>query len=196
MRGNVAVTDQGFTSPSPKVTPEPEAKRIDRQDELQRLINTNLPMSSTQPNVAMLIDASGDLRGVSVGDKLHALLTHKIDANLIGNLADIKVLKERGIFDELFGGNSSLIRVAHERSKVDYVLLGKATYSFRAQSSVQADLLACDLVLTYRLFDHSAAMVRANSLSSVGAGFTNRQALENASEGIAQQLLNIADVIQ
>jgi hypothetical protein len=198
-------TAQGSPAVGPLLSPTPPAQtRLEqspaptipsssRGEGFQELINTKLSKSSTQPNVALLIDSTGTGAGA---DALQGFLTGT-KVRIIANLADVNALKSGGFFDQLYAGNSGLLGQAIQLSHVDYILVGKATYSFRRQAGLDPDLLTCDLTLSVRLADHSGTVVQSASFSALGPGFSESQALERASENAAQQLKSrIIDSIQ
>jgi hypothetical protein len=158
-----------------------------REDRFRRLINANLSLSSSKPNVALLIESSASIGGTSVVDSLDGFLTDATQARLVTNLADINALKVGGFFDELYNGNPQLLSQAAQLSRVDYILVGRATSSFR-QANLDPDLLTCDLKVTCRLVDRSGTVVRSGSFVAAGAGFTQGNALNGAAENVARQL--------
>ncbi len=158
------------------------------EDKFITSINTNLSVSTTKPNVAMLIDASGSETAGSVSDQLQGILSRATRVRVVSNIADPAVLKTEGFFDTLYGGNQHLLNRAAQISRVDYILMGKATYSFRKQAAIESDLMTCDLILTCRLFDRSGTMVHDDRFSTSGPGFTEDKALENASDEAGQRL--------
>jgi hypothetical protein len=151
------------------------------------LINSSLSVSSSQPNLALLVDSSGPPTPGSVNDSLGGFLSGT-KVRVVGNVADISALKSEGFFDDLYGGNSKFLSQIAQLSHVDYILLGKATYSFRRQPELDPDLMTCDLSLSSRLADRTGTVVRTESFSTTGPGFTPAQALERATENAAQQL--------
>jgi hypothetical protein len=151
------------------------------------LINSNLSVSSSQPSLALLVDSSGPSTLGSINDSLGGFLSGT-KFRIVANLADLNALKTQGFFDDLFGGNSTFLSQAAQLSHVDYILLGKATYSFRRQPELDPDLMTCDLSLTSRLADRTGTVVRTESFSTTGPGFTPAQALERATENAARQL--------
>jgi hypothetical protein len=151
------------------------------------LINSNLSVSSSQPNLALLVDSSGPPTPGSINDSLNGFL-NGTKVRIVANLADLSALKTQGFFDDLFGGNSSFLSQAAQLSRVDYILLGKAAYSFRRQPELDPDLMTCDFSLTSRLADRTGTVIRSASFSTTGPGFTPAQALERATENAAQQL--------
>src|ERR1017187_4532520 len=158
-----------------------------REDEFRKLINTNLSLSSTQPNVALLIESTGPGITGSVANALQGFLADT-RVHLIGNLANIEDLKGGGFFEDLYGGNGQFLIEAARLSRVDYILLGKAAYSFRRQVNLDPDLLTCDLTLVSRLVDRTGTVVRSGSFTAAGPGFTQEKALESATENVARQL--------
>jgi hypothetical protein len=158
-----------------------------RESQFGELINRSLSVSTALPNLAVLIDSSGPPTPGSVGDSLSGFLAGS-KVKIINNLADINALKTQGFFDDLYGGNSGFLSKAAQLSRVDYILLGNATYSFRRQAELDPDLTTCDLSLTVRLANRAGTFVQSESFSVTGPGFTQAQALERASENAAQRL--------
>jgi hypothetical protein len=190
---------RGFSEPTSPTTPGRSARletrpetpsapeAASREIVFRGLINSNLSVSSSQPNLALLIDSSGPPTPGSINDSLNGFLSGT-KVRMVTNLADLSALKTQGFFDDLFGGNSTFLSQAAQLSHVDYILLGKATYSFRRQPELDPELTTCDLSLTSRLADRTGTMVRTDSFSTTGPGFTPAQALERATENVAQQL--------
>jgi hypothetical protein len=152
------------------------------------LINTGLSVSASQSNLALLIDSTDDGIAGSLVDSLRGFLGGNGRVNLVANLADVAALKQHGFFNDFFSGNAHLLAQAAELGHVDYILLGRANYSFRAQPSIDADLLTCDLTLNCRLVNRNGTGVTSAAFTAAGAGFGRPQALERAAENAARQI--------
>lgn len=159
-----------------------------REDEFRQLINTHLSISPTQPNVGILIEPSKPEPGGSIADSLFGFLTSTTKIRFIANLADTRALTAGGFFDDLYAGNGQFLTQAFRLSRLDYLLLGKAVYSFRRQPTLDPELITSDLTLTCRLVDRTGTVTQSVSFSSTGAGYTETQALERATENAATQL--------
>jgi hypothetical protein len=158
-----------------------------REEQFRALINTNLAISATQPTIALVVVPAGSEAGVSVADALQGFLADP-RFQFAANLADVQALRTGGFFDEMYAGNGRFLRDAAQISRVSYILLGKASYSFRQQPDLAADLLTCDLTVTCRLVDHDGTVVHSGSFSAPGPGFGQAQALQHAAERVARQL--------
>jgi hypothetical protein len=161
--------------------------RAQREAGFRALINTNLSLSSSQPNVAFVIETTGTETVGSVPDALQGFLVGA-KVHLIGNLADARALSGAGFFDDLYSGNGRFLSLAAKLSRVDYILLGRASYSFRRQPALDEALLTCDLTLSCRLVDRNGTVVQSGTFAATGPGFTQSQALERAAENTARQL--------
>jgi hypothetical protein len=159
-----------------------------REDEFRSLINSHLSISSTQPNVAFLIDASGPTDEGSIPDMLSGFLAPLVSVQINPNPADINSLKARGFFEDLYAGNSQLLSLVATSSHANYVLVGKAAYSFRHNTTLDHDLVTSDLLLTTRLMNHVGTVIISSSFTSAGVGFTNSEALEHAVKKAAERL--------
>jgi len=162
-------------------------KTPNRDEQFRAIINTNLSLSASQPNVALVILPTGSENSTSVSDILQGLLADS-RLHFIGNLADLVALKQGGFFDDMYAGNGRFLGVAAQLAHVDYILLGNASYSFRPQPELNPDLITCELTVSARLADHNGTMVRSGSFSAPGPGFSQQQALERAAENVARQL--------
>src|SRR5205807_35361 len=120
-------------------------------------------MSPSQPNVSLLIDASGPGDSRSLADSLRGFLSGT-KLRLVGNLADVNRLKAGDFFEALYAGDGQLLGDAIRISRVDYILMGRAAYSFRPQPNLDPNLITCDLKVTYRLVDHSGTMTQSGSV--------------------------------
>jgi len=174
------------TSPVPTATPPQVTNKA--ADEFRTLINTGLSVSSSRPNVALLFDSTDDGTAGSVVDSLRGFLLGSARVNLVANLADVAALKQHGFFNDLYSGNARLLAQAAQLAHVEYILLGKASYSFRPQPSIDADLLTCDLTLSCRLVDRNGTGITSAAFTAAGPGFGRPQALEQAAENAARQV--------
>jgi hypothetical protein len=167
--------------PPPKKTPS-------REEVFLGLINGDLTISTTRPNVAVVIDSSGSTGTRSVAEALQGFLGNDGQAQLIGNIADMDALKVGGFFEDLYAGNGQFLKAAAQKSHIDYMLLGKAAISFRRQPDIDPTLITCDLTLSAKLADHAGTIVRSGSFTVAGPGFTEDQALQQATENLALQV--------
>ena len=107
--------------PGPTEPPSAKPVFLTREEQLTKLINSNLSISAAQPNIAVVIVASGP--GNS-GSAVNALQRSLSDPNLhlIFNLADINKLMTAGFFDDMYSGDGQLAYRAVQLSRVDYIL--------------------------------------------------------------------------
>jgi hypothetical protein len=188
----VAPTERGDALPSgpalPAVVPEePKTDATDaREAAFRRLINSDLTVASSKGRtLAILIDSSGSagaiteaISGFLRDDKFH----------LVAELGDIVPLKAAGYFDEMYAGNRRLLSLAAAISGVDYILLAKASYSFRRQDTIDPEFLTCQLSLKFRLIYRTGIVVASASVTAAGPGFTEALALDRAAENGAKEL--------
>jgi hypothetical protein len=158
-----------------------------KSPEFATFVNRHVSLSSSQRNVALVIDTHGQANPTPVGDLLGGFLGDK-NVRTILNLVDVRGLKANGFFEDFYAGNRDLIREAIRLSGVDYVLLGEAEYQFRKQPALDPDLITCDLTVKSRLADRRGTIIQSAVFSAPGPGFTEAQAIERAAENIAQQL--------
>ena len=190
-----AASGQQALSPAPELQSLPRPSRIEliepatpsREEQFARLINTNLSISSTQSNVGLLVAASGPGSPSSVVDALQGFITDP-KIHFIFNLADTDALRSAGFFDDMYSGNGQFLSQAVRLSRLDYILLAKATYSCSRQPDLSPDLLTCELNFTCRLVDRTGSTVQSGSFTAPGPGFSESQALKRAAENVAKQL--------
>jgi hypothetical protein len=151
------------------------------------LVNHQVNLSTSQRNVALVIDAPELIDATQMGDLVNGFLNDQ-KVRTILNMVDLKALRASRFFDDFYAANGPLLREAAQVSGVDYVLLGKAEYKFRKQTALDPDLITCDLTFRGRLADRQGTIVQSAMFSTAGPGFTETQALEKAAENAARQL--------
>ena len=160
-----------------------EPKRVD----FANFVNRHVSLSTSQRNVALVVDTPGQTVPIPVGDLLNGFFGDQ-KVRTILNLVDVKGLKANGFFDDFYAGSGDLIREAIRLSGVDYVLLGQAEYNFQNKTTLNPELITCDLTVRCRLADRRGTIIQSGMFSAPGAGFTEAKALENAAEAVARQL--------
>ena len=150
------------TSPEaipPKVTtikPREKGEKEERLNEFKTLINAFITTHFSKPNIALVIESKKTESGVSPENALYNLLrTEKI--NIIINLFKEEPFKAEGFFNEIYNGNTELLRHADALSKIDNLILGRLSYSFQKGVGIDRDLVSCNIKFSYNytfaLFD-------------------------------------------
>jgi hypothetical protein len=189
-KGSSAPSGAGPVQPSGSTGVKQPQNPVDdrvQKPSFSNFVNRHVSLSSTQRNVALVIDSAGSTDPKPVADLLNGFLGDK-NIRTILNLVDVKGLKANGFLNDFYAGNGDLIRDAIRLSGVDYVLLGQAEYQFRKQPALDPDLITCDLTVKSRLADRRGTIIQSAVFSAPGPGFTEAQAIERAAENIAQQL--------
>ncbi|MCX7590988.1 MAG: alkaline shock response membrane anchor protein AmaP [Kiritimatiellae bacterium] len=154
------------------------SERQRRLEEFKALINRAVPRLPGKTTIAMVIDAAPLSGGLS--PELAFCGSLQSDrAAFVSNLFRLDLLKAKGFFNDIYQGDQQLLQAAASLSGVDYVVMGRLSYSFRRSSSVDTNLISCDLNLSCRVANREGAVILTDSLSAVGPGFSEEAALEN-----------------
>jgi hypothetical protein len=151
-----------------------------RLQEFKSLINDHVNVQRGKSNVALVIEAK-NTGGVSPESLLHNRLKAE-NANIIDNLFKKALFKSRGFFEEIYDGNTELLRQTDVLSKLDKLILGKLNYSYQRGAAVDKDLVSCDIRFSYKVFNSNGDAVRSDSINTVGPGFSEDAALERGLE--------------
>jgi hypothetical protein len=187
---NVRVPESTPTPPvtTPSRTPEPTlfptiTKGEKRLNQLKKLLNRDITTYPNKSNVTFVIDAAKTESGFSPENTLyHQLRSEKI---YIINLFKEDQFKSMGFFQEIYNGNTEILKQADAFPKVDYILLGKLNYSFR-KGTVDRDLVSCDINFSFKIINKNAEIIRSDSLNVTGPGFSEDTALERGLEILSE----------
>lgn len=136
-------------------------------------------------NTALVIAAPLGPDGFAPSDALYGLLRAP-STNVVLNLFDEQRFKDSGAFAMLYGGDAQPLRNAGALARVDYLVLAKVLYTFSRSPEIDQDLRSCRLTFGYKTFDRKANLIKADSLTTVGAGLSEVAALKTALERLAQ----------
>lgn len=136
-------------------------------------------------NTALVIDAPIGPDGFEPSNALYGLLSTSA-INVVLNLFDEQRFKSSGAFAGLYGGDTQFLHQTGALAKVDYLVLAKVLYSFSGFTEIDQDLRSCRLTFSYKTFDRGANVIKADSLTAVGAGLSEVAALKTALERLAQ----------
>lgn len=182
------------TSLLPEVEPPfPKPPKIDENEgepnEFKLLINRDITIRVGKPNIAIVIESKKTESGFTPENTLYNLLrTEKV--NLIINLFKEESFKAKGFFREIYDGNIKLLRQANALSKIDYLILGKLNYSFQKDARIDRDLISCNINFSYKIINKNAEIVRSDSFSVIGPGFSEDAALERGLEILSEKYSN------
>lgn len=152
-----------------------------RLQEFKSLINYSVNVQSGKSNVALVVEAKNTEGGVSP----ESLLSNRLkaeNANIIDNLFKKSPFKARGYFEEIYDGNTELLRQTDVLSKLDNLILGKLNYSCQRGVAVNKELVSCDIRFSYKVFDKNGDAVRSDSINAVGPGVSEDAALDRGLE--------------
>ncbi|MFP4390126.1 MAG: toll/interleukin-1 receptor domain-containing protein [Desulfococcaceae bacterium] len=85
-------------------------------------------------------------------------------------------------FTEAFTGNVQSLSDKNFFGPMDALVLGRANLSFQKKSTLDPDLISCNLNFSMQAFGKSGEMMGSNSFRVVGVGFSNDDAARNAME--------------
>lgn len=169
-------------------TPQTAPARQARLEEFKALIHRGVGGVPGKTTIAMAMDAAPVGGGLSPDSAFYRGLRSD-KAIFVSILARMDLLKGKGFFEELYQGDQELLRTAASISGADYLILGRLTSGFRRGASVDASLISCDLHLSCRVANRTGTVVLDDSLSAVGAGFTEAAAVENAGRVLSANFL-------
>ncbi len=157
-----------------------------RLQEFKSLINDSVYVQRGKSNVALVIEAKNTEGGVSPESLLHNRFKAE-NANIIDNLFKKAPFKSKGFFEEIYDGNTELLRQTYVLSKLDKLILGKLNYSCQRGVAIDKDLVSCDIRFSYKVFDKNGDAVRSDSINAVGPGFSEDAALERGLEILTEK---------
>lgn len=85
-------------------------------------------------------------------------------------------------FAQAFAGNVHSLSGKSFFPAMDALVLGRANVSFQKKSTLDPDLISCNLNFSMQAFGKSGEMTGSNSFRVVGVGFSNEDAARNAME--------------
>lgn len=95
---------------------------------------------------------------------------------------------EDGKFEELFSGNLDMVRFFSLNKHADYIILVKKFSKFRTNPQV-SDVISSDLTLQIKIIaTNPIKLVNSTSISTIGPGFSNKDAEKNAVEKMYRSL--------
>ncbi len=169
---------------SPKPLETDQGQEVPKEFAL--LINRDIPIRVGKSNIAIVIKSRKDEKGFTPENSLYSLLrTEKV--NLIVNLFKEKSFKAKGFFREIYDGNTDLLRQAKALSKIDFLILGELSYSFQKDSKIDSDLISCNINFSYKTLNKNAEIIKSDTVSVIGPGFSENAALGRGLEILAEQ---------
>lgn len=169
--------------PAPK--PAPVSATNPRLQELKSMVN-HVKTDSSKQNAALIIDSTPTRSGLSPKMKLHGLFKDS-SMNIIGNLFKEEQFIRSGFFREIYEGNTDLLMESGALLGIDFLLLGKLSYSFRKSGMLDSDLISCETNFAYKIISNVGNVIGSDNLRQTGAGFTEDGALESALENLPVQ---------
>jgi len=146
-----------------------------RLDEFKSLVN-KVKIDSSRKNIALVIDSTPPRSGFSPQLKLYGLCRNG-SVNIIGNLFHEERFIRSDFFNEIYEGDTKLLKESGALHGIDFLLIGKLAYSFRKSGILDSDLISCDMNLTYRIISREGRLIRSDHLRETGAGFTEDRRL-------------------
>jgi hypothetical protein len=179
---------QGSRLPEKVQGPPPLRERKINAEELKDLINPGAATQSGKSNVALVL-ASPKTGGGTSPDTTFYGLAKSDKVNLVSHYFKEGPFISRGYFDEIYNGNTDLLKKANVFSKVDFLLMGRFNYSFKKTSQYGQELVSCDFKFSYKIINKEGSIIRSEMRSVVGPGFSEDEALQRAAEIFAEKHL-------
>lgn len=156
-----------------------------RLQEFKSIINTVNNIQHGKPNIALVIESKRTESGIAPENSLYNLLkTEKVN---IVNLFKEESFKAKGFFAEIYDGNTELLKQTDALSKIDNLILGKLNYSSSKKSGIDNDLVSCNINFIYKVMNKGGDIIKGDSISIVGAGFSEDAALERGLEILTEK---------
>ncbi len=184
----VAPRPAGRTQTAQPRQPEaPDTAQPDRTTaEFHRLIHRDV-IPARAKGIALAVDAPEAPGGTQPALLLRAALASELGFPVV-ELGRLDLLKLRGFFTELYEGDQHLLGTAASISGAPFTLVGKLNMSFNRRSTLDLDLMTCELHLSCRVADKAGRTIFGDSVSALGPGYTESAALRTATAEIAKKL--------
>lgn len=153
-------------------------------------INREIVSTNNMSKIAVVIESSNNNYSTIENDFLS-----KLESNIILNNYFKNTFKSKGYFDKIFLGETTLLSKSKVFSNVNYVALGRINYSFRTNTTLDKDLISCDINLSYKIFNRHGVIVDSNVINAVGPGFSEELSLKQAIKIIADKYSKILNKI-
>lgn len=180
-----AIETSGENSPTSRTHPA-SVGQPDRASEFRALVNKDIYINPTKPNIAIVVASEKSGKDYSAVDKLYSLLRNE-RVNVITNLFKVAPFKSKGFFREVFDGDTDLLKQSDTTRKVNYLLLGNLSYSFKKGAQLDSELVSCNITFNYKVINTQNNVVKSDSIRVIGPGFSEEAALERGLEIIKEQ---------
>jgi len=161
-------------------TPKP-VKPITQEDILSLILR---PATSGGPGVLLLDMTAKDQGGVDALDR------HLSGVNTSAFPAE--ALAHRGLASRFYQGDSGLLRKALSITRLNSLVVAEVKTECAKRSSLDSDLLSCDLTANARRFDAQGNSAGSQMFRATGAGFNEDAALEEAAKHASASLVAFA----
>jgi Domain of unknown function (DUF4145) len=101
-------------------------------------------------------------------------------------------IQRAGLADRLYDGDKSLVREALSVTRLRSLTVTEVAVQCAKRSSLDPDLLSCDLTAKARRFGADGNLVGAMRVEGTGAGFNQADAVEQAAQRSSVSLLSLA----
>lgn len=162
-------------------------KREEWLKELRSMINPSI-VSPDSPNVALAIIAEKPDSSLAQipENMLPDLLKTNVDRHNIISHYFTEDFKQKGYFAKVFKGNIKLLKEMDAFSQVDYIIMGKVKFSFKSGGIVEG-MVSCNIDLVFKVFNETGALVDSGTVSVIGPGYSEEEALKRGLEMIVEK---------
>jgi hypothetical protein len=136
------------------------------------------------PGVLLLQHASTDREAAD------ALSRHLAGVNT--NALHAVAMEKQGYASRLYNGEENLLREAISVTRLGSLVVAEVSAQCAKKSSLDADLLTCDLTANARKFDEHGNSAGTILARGTGAGFNQKDALELAAQRASAELITLA----
>ena len=152
-----------------------------RISDLRSVINPDASISPNRINIALAIDSDRKDGGIDiVRNSLNDIISNE-RINAVNNYFNEGFFR-KGFFADIYGGNTDILKQTNSLTKIDFLFIGRVTFSYKKQSQLDSDLVSCNLTLNYKVLDNKFNRIKSDSLIVIGPGFSEQAATERAVE--------------
>ncbi len=158
-------------------------------NEFESLINSSPIIYADKRNIAVIIESPKTQNELSPENVLYTLLGNGKN-NIIINLFKEELFKNKGFFKEIYEGDTELLKKTNALKKIDNLILGKLNYTFQKGTSIDKDLISCNINFAYKVINKNGDIVKIDNISVTSAGFTFDTALQRGIEILCETYSN------
>ncbi len=153
---------------------------------LNKYINLSIDNSPSTKEIAILVIDESEKENNEIGAKIASFI-HSGTINPVLSLFKRPFIQER-LFAGIFSGDISTIKELQLENRIDFLIFGKISKNFKQSKELQ-DVISAHLNIEFKIYSCAkGTLTNSTSLKTIGAGFSNAEAEEKASELMNEKL--------